>query len=396
MEGQRDALPFGTDGAVVKVDSLAERTLLGNTAKAPKWAVAYKYPPEEAKTRLREITVTVGRTGVLTPNAVLDPVRLAGTTVSRASMHNLDWITERDLRVGDLVTVRKAGEIIPEIVSADLNARPEGTVPFEMPAVCPVCGAKVERDADMAAMRCTGADCPAQLQRRLIHFCSRDAMDIEGCGPALLQSLSDEGMVRDPADLYVLDAEKVAALPRMGEKSAENLLRAIESSKSRGMARLLYAFGIRQVGSAAAETLAKRFESLEALMEADAETLTAIPDIGETTAAYIIAWAAEEAARTLVSRLRDLGVDTASHAEPTTDALAGLTFVLTGTLERYTRTEAAKEITSRGGKVAGSVSKKTSYVVAGADPGSKLDKAEALGVPVLDEPAFEALIRAEK
>ena len=387
MEALRDGLGFGTDGAVVKVDSLADRERLGNTAKAPKWAVAYKYPPEEAKTRLLDITVTVGRTGVLTPNAVLEPVRLAGTTVSRASLHNLDWIRERDLRVGDLVTVRKAGEIIPEIVSADPSSRPEGALPFQMP--------EVERDEDMAAIRCTGADCPTQLLRRLVHFCSRDAMDIEGCGPAVLQSLIDENLVRDPADLYTLDTEKVASLPRMGEKSAENLLRAVEASRSRGMARLLYAFGIRQVGSAAADTLAVRFGSLEELMEADEETLTAIPDIGGTTAAYIRAWATEDAARDLVARLKALGVDTASHSEPVSDKLAGMTFVLTGTLSKYTRSQASQLITSLGGKVAGSVSKKTTYVVAGEDAGSKLAKAEALGVPVLDEDGLESLIRAE-
>ena len=393
MEALRDGLAFGTDGAVVKVDSLSDRERLGNTAKAPKWAVAYKYPPEEAKTRLREITVTVGRTGVLTPNAVLDPVRLAGTTVSRASLHNLDWIRERDLRVGDLVTVRKAGEIIPEVVSADPSARPEGTVPFLMPEVCPVCGAKVERDTDMAAMRCTGADCPAQLLRRLVHFCSRDAMDIEGCGPTLLQSMIDDNLIRDPADLYALDMTRVSELPRMGEKSADNLLRAVDTSRSRGMARLLYAFGIRQVGTSAAETLAARFDSLEALMKADAAALTAIPDIGETTAAYITAWSGEEAARALVKRLKSLGVDTASHAQPASDKLAGMTFVLTGTLANYSRTEASQLLTALGAKVSGSVSKKTSYVIVGEDPGSKLDKAESLGVPVLDEAGFEALIR---
>ncbi|MEA4822755.1 MAG: NAD-dependent DNA ligase LigA [Clostridiaceae bacterium] len=394
METLRDALPFGTDGAVVKVDSIAARGALGETAKAPKWAVAYKYPPEEAQTRLRGIIITVGRTGVLTPNAVLDPVRLAGTTVSRASLHNLDWITERDLRVGDLVTVRKAGEIIPEIVSAELSARPEGTEPFRMPEVCPVCGAKVERDEDMAATRCTGADCPAQLLRRLVHFCSRDAMDIEGCGPALLQALIDGGFVRDPADLYTLDAQRVANLNRMGNKSAENLMRAIENSKSRGMARLLYAFGIRQVGSAAADTLASHFPDLDSLMQADKQSLTAVPDIGETTAAYITAWAAEDAAKMLVERLKTLGVDTVSRVTKLSDKLLGLTFVLTGTLSHYTRAEATAEITSRGGKVSGSVSKKTSYVVAGEDAGSKLEKAESLGVTVLSEDDFTTLLNA--
>ena len=392
METLREGLGFGTDGAVVKVDSLAARGALGTTAKAPKWAVAYKYPPEEAKTRLRGITITVGRTGVLTPNAVLDPVRLAGTTVSRASLHNLDWIAERDLRVGDLVTVRKAGEIIPEIVSADVSARPEDAQPFRMPETCPVCGAKVERDEDEAAMRCTGADCPAQLLRRLVHFCSRDAMDIEGCGPALLQALVDGGYVRDPADLYTLRADTVAGLERMGKKSAENLMRAIENSKTRGMARLLYAFGIRQVGLSAAEALAAHFPDPEALMRADAEALTAVPDIGETTAAYLAAWASEDAARTLVERLKASGVDTASRVTRVSDSLAGLTFVLTGTLSGYTRAAATEEITSRGGKVSGSVSKKTSYVVAGEEAGSKLEKAEKIGVPVLSEEDFTALL----
>ncbi|NMA07741.1 MAG: NAD-dependent DNA ligase LigA [Clostridiales bacterium] len=388
----RNELPFGIDGAVVKVNELAARETLGSMAKAPRWAAAYKYPPEEAKTRLLEITVTVGRTGVLTPGAELDPVRLAGSTVARASLHNLDWIGERDIRVGDLVTVRKAGDVIPEIVGVDLSARPEGTVPFTMPVVCPVCGAPTERDEDMAAVRCSGADCPAQLLRRLEHFCSRDAMDIDGCGPAILQALVDRGLVHDPADLYTLKREQLTELDRMGEKSADNLLTAIEKSKDRGFARLLYAFGIRQVGKAAAETLAARFPSVTALLDADMETLTAIPDIGETTARYLLEWTGEERARDILQRLKAAGVSDVSKLTVMSDTLAGLTFVLTGTLERFTRTQASEAIAARGGHVSGSVSRKTSYVVAGADAGSKLTKAESLGVPVLDEDAFEKLL----
>ena len=393
MEGLRDSLPFGTDGAVIKVDDLTAREVLGRAVKAPKWAIAYKYPPEEAKTRLKEITISVGRTGVLTPNAVLEPpVSLAGTTVSRASLNNLDWISQRDIRVGDLVTVRKAGEIIPEIVGVDLNARPDGTVPFQMPEVCPVCGAKVERDEDAAATRCTGADCPAQIARRLEHFCSRDAMDIEGCGPAVIQNLLREDLIKTPADLYRLTVEQLQTLDRMGEKSAQNLIQAIAGSRSRGMARLVYAFGIRQVGSAAADTLAANFVDIHALMNASAEALTAIPDIGETTAAYILAWAQEDAAKELVSQLEALGVDVKSHAQAKTQEFTGLTFVLTGTLSGFSRTEAAAAITARGGKVSGSVSKKTSYVIAGEDPGSKLTKAEALGLTILDEDGFRKLL----
>jgi len=389
----RAAQPFGIDGAVIKVNELALRARLGSAAKYPRWACAYKYPPEEKQTKLLDITITVGRTGVLTPNAVLEPVQLAGTTVSRASLHNADYIASKDVRIGDTVIVRKAGDIIPEIVGSVPALRPEDAVPYQMPDVCPDCGAPVFRDEEEAALRCTGANCPAQLLRRLTHFCSRDAMDIEGCGPAVLDSLIDADLVKSPADLYKLMPEQVATLERMGKKSAENLCRSIEESKSRGLARLLYAFGIRQVGKAAAETLASRFGSMDALLTADAETLTAIPDIGGITADYILQWRAGEETTALLAQLAEAGVCMdAPVVQAASEELAGLTFVLTGTLSGFTRSEAGEEIVRRGGKVSGSVSKKTSYVVAGEEAGSKLAKAESLGVKVLNEEEFRTLL----
>ncbi len=381
----RENYPFDIDGAVVKVNDLSQRTVLGSTAKFPRWAAAYKYPPEQKPSKVVDIVVQVGRTGVLTPKAVVEPVRLAGTTVTNATLHNQDFIAEKDIRIGDTVLVQKAGEIIPEIVAVLKDRRPEGTEPYLLPTVCPVCGAPVARDEDGAHIRCTGAECPAQLLRHLTHFASRDAMDIEGLGPAVVEGLVNAGLVKGPGDLYALRAEDVANLERMGKKSADNLIAAIERSKENDLSRLLFAFGIRQVGQKAGQVLARQFGSLDALMAADVETLTAVPDIGGITAQSIVDWFRSEQSRHLIETLRAAGVNFESHAAPVGDALAGKTFVLTGTLEQFTRDEAKAMIEAQGGKVSGSVSKKTSYVVAGEAAGSKLRKAQELGIPVLSE-----------
>ena len=384
----RTAYPYDIDGAVVKVNSLQERSLLGSTAKFPRWAAAYKYPPEQKPSRVLDIVVQVGRTGVLTPRAVLEPVRLAGTTVQSASLHNQDYIAEKDIRIGDTVLVQKAGEIIPEVVGVVREKRPEGTQPYRLPERCPVCGAHVARDEDGAAIRCTGAECPAQLLRNLTHFASRDAMDIEGLGPAVVEGLVKAGLVRTPGDLYRLEAQSVAQLERMGQKSAENLIAAIEKSKSRDLSRLLFAFGIRQVGQKAAKVLAARFGTLDRLSQATVEELTAVDDIGEITARSLAEWLHSDQAEHLIASLKGAGVNTASQAQPVDDRLAGKTFVLTGTLEHFSRAEAGARIEALGGKVSSSVSRKTSYVVAGEEAGSKLDKANALGITVLSEAEF--------
>ena len=384
--------PFDMDGAVIKLNSLSEREVLGSTAKCPRWAIAYKYPPEQKETVLRDIVVQVGRTGVLTPKAVLSPVRLAGTTVTNATLHNQDFITEKDIRVGDTVLVQKAGEIIPEILSVDFDKRPEGTVPYTLPDACPVCGAPVVRDEDGAALRCTGAECPAQLLRNLPHFASRDAMDIDGCGPAGIQQLIDSGLISNAADLYSLHAADVAKLDRMGEKSAENLIRAIENSKANDLSRLLYGLGIRQVGEKAAKTLAAHFGSMDALMAATEEALTEIPDVGGITARCIADYFRGDQAKDLIRRLKEAGVNMESTAQPTGDLLAGLTFVLTGELESASRKEAGEKLEALGAKVSGSVSKKTGAVVAGEAAGSKLRKAQELGVPVLSEEQYRVLV----
>ena len=384
----RTAYPYDIDGAVVKVNSLQERSLLGSTAKFPRWAAAYKYPPEQKPSRVLDIVVQVGRTGVLTPRAVLEPVRLAGTTVQSASLHNQDYIAEKDIRIGDTVLVQKAGEIIPEVVGVVREKRPEGTQPYRLPERCPVCGAHVARDEDGAAIRCTGAECPAQLLRNLTHFASRDAMDIEGLGPAVVEGLVKAGLVRTPGDLYRLEAQSVAQLERMGQKSAENLIAAIEKSKSRDLSRLLFAFGIRQVGQKAAKVLAARFGTLDRLSQATVEELTAVDDIGEITARSLAEWLHSDQAEHLIASLKGAGVNTASQAQPVDGRLAGKTFVLTGTLEHFSRAEAGARIEALGGKVSSSVSRKTSYVVAGEEAGSKLDKANALGITVLSEAEF--------
>ena len=389
----RENYDYGIDGAVVKLNRLSDRAYLGSTSKAPRWAIAYKYPPEVKESVLRQIAVQVGRTGVLTPKAVFDPVRLAGTTVMNATLHNQDFITEKDIRIGDTLRIRKAGEIIPEVLGVVMEKRPDGTEPYRLPEACPVCGAAVLRDEDGAALRCTGAECPAQLVRTITHFASKDAMDIDGLGPSLVQALVDAGLVKSPADIYDLTEEPVAALERMGKKSAENLIRAIQGSKDAGMARVLYALGIRQVGAAAARTLALRFGSMDALMAADEETLEAVEDVGPITAANIAGWFRGEQSQHLISRLKEAGVSMDSTEEAADTRLAGMTIVLTGTLGSMSRAEAEGRIQALGGKAASSVSKKTSMVVAGENAGSKLAKAESLGVKVVGEEEFLEMIK---
>jgi DNA ligase (NAD+) len=389
----RENYDYGIDGAVVKLDTLADRAYLGSTSKAPRWAIAYKYPPEVKESVLRQIAVQVGRTGVLTPKAVFDPVRLAGTTVMNATLHNQDFITEKDIRIGDTLRIRKAGEIIPEVLGVVAEKRPAGTEPYRLPETCPVCGASVLRDEDGAAMRCTGAECPAQLVRTLTHFASKDAMDIDGLGPNLVQALVDAGMIKSPADLYELTEEPVAALERMGKKSAENLIRAIQGSKTAGMARVLYALGIRQVGAAAARTLALRFGSMDALMAADEATLEAVEDVGPITAANIAGWFRGAQSQHLIARLKEAGVQMESTEEAADTRLTGQTIVLTGALTALSRSEAESRIQALGGKAASAVSKKTSLVVAGENAGSKLQKARELGIRIIGEEEFLEMIR---
>ena len=395
MGDERESYPFDIDGAVVKVNDLSDRERLGSTAKFPRWAAAFKYPPEQKESVVEDIVVQVGRTGVLTPKAVVKAVRLAGTTVTNATLHNQDFITEKDIRIGDTVLVQKAGEIIPEIVSVIKEKRPDGTQPYFLPTTCPVCGAPVERDEDGAHIRCTGAECPAQRLRHLVHFASRDAMDIEHLGPAVVEALVGAGLVKGPGDLYHLKAEDVEQLERMGKKSAENLIAAIEKSKSAGLGRLLFAFGIRQVGQKAGKVLAARFGTLDALMAADAETRTAVPDIGAITAQSLLEWFRSPQSIHLIETLRAAGVSFQSTEAPVGEALAGKTFVLTGTLEHLGRKEATERIEAQGGKVSGSVSKKTSYVVAGEAAGSKLQKATELGIPVLTEAQLLSMLEGE-
>ena len=393
MGESRGTLDFDIDGAVVKVNSFAQRAALGSTAKFPRWAAAYKYPPEVKETRLTDITITVGRTGVLTPNAVLEPVRLAGTTVSRATLHNRDFIRSLDVRVGDTVRVRKAGEIIPEIIGVVPDKRPADAVPFEMPRFCPVCGAPVYEDVDEAAIRCTGAACPAQLLRNLMHFASRDAMDIDGLGEAVLRLLVDEGLVASAADLYGLTAEQIEPLARMGRKSAENLVAAIAESKTRDLSRLLFAFGIRHVGQKAGKILSDHFGSLDAILAAPVEEMTEIRDIGLTTAESIAEWRALDQSRALIEALRAAGVNFTGEKTARGDRFAGMTIVATGSLVKFSRKQINDLIESQGGRAAGSVSKKTSLVVAGENAGSKLKKAQELGVPVVTEDEFERMLQ---
>ena len=389
----RDKLPCDIDGAVIKVNDLAQRERLGATAKFPRWAAAYKYPPEIKETVVEDIVIQVGRTGVLTPKAVVRPVRLAGTTVTNATLHNQDFITERDIRIGDTVHIRKAGEIIPEILDVVVDKRPEGTVPYHLPGTCPVCGAKVERDEDGAFLRCTGAECSAQLSRNIAHFVSRDAMDIEGLGSSIVESLIEKGLIKSPADIYYLTLEEMKSLWQKGSKAAEKLLTAIEASKDQDVSRLIYALGIRQVGAKAGKVLASHFGNLDALMNATLEELTAVPDVGEITARNIADWFRQPQSRHLVERLREAGVNFESKRAVADTRFAGKTFVLTGALSKFTRDEATEKIELFGGKASGSVSKKTSFVVVGENAGSKERKARELGIPILTEDEFLEMIQ---
>lgn len=385
----RGSLSYDIDGAVIKVDNIDYRAELGSTSKYPKWAVAYKYPPEEKETVLKSIEINVGRTGALTPTAVFEPITLAGTTVSRAVLHNEDFITSKGIGIGDTVIVRKAGEIIPEVLSVSRHC--ENSVTFKMPTVCPSCGSPVSREEGEAVIRCTNAECPAQLLRHLIHFTSRDAMDIEGLGPAVLEQLVSAGMVNNIVDLYTLDFAAVAQLERMGEKSANNIFTNIEKSKENDLSRLIFALGIRHIGNKAGKLMSAHFGSMEAVMNASAEDFEAIEGFGAVMAKSAADFFAIEDNRTTVMQLQEHGVNMLSLEKPTGDRFAGMTFVLTGTLPTYTRNEAAAVIESLGGKVSSSVSKKTTFVLAGEEAGSKLDKANALGVSVIDEEKFKKM-----
>lgn len=387
----RYTLPFDIDGAVIKVDDFGKREALGSTAKYPKWAIAFKYPPEEKETTLLDIEINVGRTGVLTPTAVFEPVFLAGTTVSRATLHNADFILEKQISVGDTVVIRKAGDIIPEVLSVSKHR--DGAPLYEMPRVCPSCGAPAVREQDEAATRCTNPDCPAQLLRMLIHFCSRDAMDIEGLGEALLEVLTEKGKLRNAADIYKLDYREIAALERMGEKSAENLKNAVENSKKNDLSKLVFALGIRHIGQKAAALLAEHFETMDALEQATKEKILEIDGFGEVMADSVVQFFALPQSKELVHTLQALGVNMRSQKEIVDERFKGKTFVLTGTLPTMTRSEAGKMIESYGGKTSSSVSKKTDYVLAGEDAGSKLTKAQTLGVPILSEAEFLAMLK---
>lgn len=382
----RDGLSYDIDGAVIKQNKLSRRGELGETANTPKWAVAYKYPPEKKATKLTDIVVQVGRTGVLTPNAVFEPLRLAGTSVSRATLHNVDYIKEKDIRIGDTVWVQKAGDIIPEVVSVDKDKRDGSEKPYEMPRFCPSCGEPVVRDEEEAAVRCTNTSCPAQLIRNITYFASKAAMDIDGLGEAVVKSLCDAGLIKNAADLYLLTAEQIAELDRMGEKSANNLISSINGSKARGPEKLLCAFGIRQVGEKAAKAITDVYRDLEDLFTADEQALTEIQDVGQITARNIMDFFSHPQTRQMIEQLKACGVVTASEKKTLmSEKLAGMTFVLTGTLPTMSRTEASELIEQNGGKTSSSVSKKTTFVLAGAEAGTKLTKAQSLGVKIIEE-----------
>ena len=389
----RGELPYDIDGAVIKADLMSERARLGENISTPKWAVAFKFPPEVKETLLTDIAVNVGRTGVLTPLAILEPVKLAGTKVSKATLHNADFISERDIRIGDTVRVRKAGEIIPEIIDVDLAKRKPDAIEYKLPDRCPSCGEPVIRD-DEAAVRCTNPSCPAQLHRGLMHFVSGGAMNIVGMGERILAQLIEEGLIRNFADIYKLKKEQLAKLERMGDKSAENLINAIEESKTRGLDRLVCALGIREVGEKASKSLVRLLPDIELFFTADAEKLCGADDIGEVTAENVVNFFSHPQTRATVDELKKCGVVTSSGEEieeKTQTRLAGKTFVLTGTLPNLTRTAASELIEKAGGRVSSSVSKKTDYVVAGEDAGSKLSKAESLGIKIIGEDELQAM-----
>lgn len=392
----RDKLDFDIDGAVIKVNSLRQRELLGSTAKCPKWAVAYKYPPEKKETKLVDIVVQVGRTGVLTPNAVLESVRLAGTTVSRATLHNMDYINEKDIRIGDTVIVQKAGDIIPEVLEVVKEKRTGDEIIFKMPEKCPICGADVFREPGEAAVRCTGGECPAQLARNIIHFVSRDAMDVEGMGPAVVEKLLENNLITCSADIYKLEESQLSPLEKMGKKSAAKLISAINKSKENDLSRLIYALGIRHVGARNARILAIHFKTMDALMAAREEEIAAVDEIGPIIAASIVRFFAQEQNKDIVEQLRNFGVNFVCKEEKQSGSFDGKVFVLTGTLPTMTRSEASKLIEDNGGKVSSSVSRKTDFVLAGEDAGSKLDKANALGIAVIDEEEFKNMLGSKE
>lgn len=393
INDNREQLPCDIDGAVIKVDDLSARERLGATAKFPKWAAAYKYPPEIKPTVVEDIVVQVGRTGVLTPKAVVRPVRLAGTTVTNATLHNQDFISQRDIRIGDTVLIRKAGEIIPEILEVDFSKRPQGAQPYRLPEVCPVCGAKTQQDEDGAFLRCTGAECPAQLSRNIAHFVSRDAMDIEGLGSAIVDALIEKDLIHSPADIYYLRQEDIETLWKSGKTAAAKLLASIERSKEQDVSRLIYALGIRQVGAKTGKVLAAAFGNLDGVLSASEEELTQIPDVGSVTAASIHEWSCQEQSRHMVERLRQAGVNFESKRVISDNRFSGKVFVLTGALSKFTREEASERIELLGGKTSGSVSKKTSFVIVGENAGSKERKARELGIPILTEDEFLEMIQ---
>lgn len=386
----RYQFPFDIDGAVIKVDSFADRELLGATSKFPRWAVAFKYPPEEKETTLRDILIQVGRTGALTPTAVFEPITLAGTTVSRAVLHNQDFINEKGVAVGDRIIVRKAGDIIPEVVAVAHHQ--EGAPPYQIPSICPSCGSIAEREEGEAVLRCVNMACPAQVARNLVHFASRDAMDVDGLGPAIVHQLLNAGLVQSFADLYTLEEGQLAKLERMGKRSAKNLVNALEASKSRDLSRLLFALGIRGIGQRSAQLLAQRFGEMDGVMSATAEEIAGIEGYGEIMAQSVVDFFALEQNRRLIERLKELGLNMRCDTVPAAGTLSGKTFVLTGTLPTLSRSEAKAMIEAVGGKVSGSVSKKTGYVVAGEEAGSKLTKANELGIPVIGEDELRAMI----
>ena len=389
----RSTLAFDIDGAVIKADFLNVRDDLGEVGGRPKWAVAYKYPPEEKETKLLDIVIQVGRTGVLTPNAVLEPVKIAGSTVSRATLHNLNFIREKDIRIGDTVVIHKAGDIIPEVDRVVVERRPVGATVYEMPKLCPSCNEPIFHEESDADHRCTNAECPAQLLRNLEHFASKGAMNIDGMGPQLITLFYENGMLNSIPDLYTLEKSQIASLDRMGEKSAENLLNSIEQSKQAGLARFLYALGIRQVGEVAANALAKKYKNIDAFFELTKEDLMTVDDIGEISANYIVDFFSHAKTKEMIEKLKTYGIITIYEAEEQKgDVLNGATFVLTGKLPSMSRDEAGALIESYGGKVTSSVSKKTDYVLAGDDAGSKLTKAQSLGIKIIDEQQLKDML----
>ncbi len=388
----REELPFDIDGAVVKIDDFSSRNRMGETSKFPKWAIAYKYPAEIKETKLLNIFIQVGRTGVLTPNAELEPVRLAGTTVRRATLHNYDNIRDKDIRIGDVVRVRKAGDIIPEVIESVPEKRNGTEEVYPMPEACPVCGAKVIRVEDEVAIRCSNVECPAQILRNIVHFASKDAMDIEGLGPQVVNLLLENHLIEKVSDIYTLRKEDIASLERMGQKSAENLISAIEASKQNGLDRLIFALGIRQIGKKAGKILAKNFQSMSAIMEAKLEDFTGIFEIGEISGKSVVDFFSLESNRELVNALRNQGVNMEYTDESVSEVFLNKTFVLTGALPTLSRSEASKIIEDNGGKVSSSVSKKTDYVLAGEEAGSKLKKAQDLGISIITEEEFKEML----